>query len=83
MHQEADKHIPKCLGSSLYTTDQKINRGGQRSHDFVYNLVFKLVHLLYIHYTTPQICYNRADISRRIPLQRPLELSAFSISLYV
>ena len=42
MHQEADKHISKCLRLSLYTTDQKIKYGGQKSHDFSYNLVFKL-----------------------------------------
>ena len=49
MHQYVDKHIP---------TDKK----NQAGHDFSYNLVFKLVYLLYIHYTTPQMCYNRADI---------------------
>ena len=62
MHHEADKQTPKCLRSSLYSTDRKIKHGCQKSHAFSYNLIFKLVYLLYIHYTIPQKCYNRADI---------------------
>ena len=53
MHQDVDKHIP---------TDSKIKHGDQKCHYFSYNLVFKLVYLLSIHYTTPQMCYNRAAI---------------------
>ena len=62
MHQEADKDISKRIKSSLYTTDKKIKHSGQKSNDFLYNMVFKLVYLLYIHYTTRQMCYYRADI---------------------
>ena len=62
MNQEADKHIPWCLRLLPHTTDRKIKHGGQKSNYLSYNLGFKLVYLISIHYTTPQMCYNRADI---------------------
>ena len=31
MHQESDQHIPKCLRSSLYTTNRKIKHGSKKS----------------------------------------------------